>query len=117
MKLNKFIIVTIPLFVACTLSLVGCVSVYKKDVQQGNYINQKMLDKLKIHQSKMEVQEILGSPALVPVFNLNRWDYHYYFVNNEEHTTTKKSLSLFFDQNGLSSYSGDWPIKNLTYRK
>src|SRR5450432_2996793 len=56
--------------------------VYKIDVNQGNFISQDMVDKLKEGQTKQQVRLILGTPLIASVFRENRWDYQYEFRAN-----------------------------------
>jgi hypothetical protein len=48
------------LLAAC---LAGCNFVYKIDVQQGNYVTQDVVQKLKPGMTKLEVRTLLGTPA------------------------------------------------------
>lgn len=96
----------ILILLAC-LSLTGCIQVYKKDIIQGNYLTQEMCTKLKKGMTKEQVQEIMGTPALVSVIDLTRWDYFYSFKPGKSPQTEKKLLSLHFSNNTLASYSGD----------
>ena len=38
--------------------------VYRLDINQGNYLSQDMVDKLKVGQSRQQVRVILGTPLL-----------------------------------------------------
>ena len=51
--------------------------VYRIDIQQGNIVDQEMLDQLEIGMERRKVRFILGTPLLVDPFNQNRWDYVY----------------------------------------
>ncbi|HCZ17273.1 MAG TPA: outer membrane protein assembly factor BamE, partial [Candidatus Accumulibacter sp.] len=46
-------------------------------VQQGNVLTQEMVAQLRPGLSKDQVRFILGTPVLVDMFHLNRWDYFY----------------------------------------
>ena len=45
---------------ACVL-LAGCI--HRIDIQQGNYITQDMVDKLKVGMTKVEARQALGTPC------------------------------------------------------
>ncbi len=49
--------------------------VYKLDVNQGNFLSQDMVDKLRVGQTKQQVRLILGTPLIASVFRDDRWDY------------------------------------------
>src|SRR5260370_39124617 len=51
--------------------------VYKIDVNQGNFISQDMVDKLKEGQTKQQVRLVLGTPLINSAFRDNRWAYLY----------------------------------------
>ena len=66
--------------VALTLMLGGCtylssLGVYKLDINQGNYVTQDQVDKLKVGQTRQQVRIALGTPLLTDAFHANRWDY------------------------------------------
>ena len=60
------------------LSLSACSSwVFRYDVPQGNYLEQKNIDKLQVDMTKEQVKFILGSPVVVDAFNDDSWHYVY----------------------------------------
>ena len=65
---------------ACTRSFDGGYNMpllYKIDVQQGNVIEQEMLDKLQPGMDKGQVKFIMGTPVIVDPFHSERWEYIY----------------------------------------
>ena len=58
-------------------ALPGIPGVYRIDIQQGNIVDQEMLDRLEIGMERNKVRFILGTPLLIDPFNENRWDYVY----------------------------------------
>jgi len=80
--------------------------VYKLDINQGNYISQDMVDKLKVGQTKPQVRATLGTPLVTSVFRDNRWDYVYMFQSNgrvREH----RQFTVFFANDTLARWEGD----------
>jgi outer membrane protein assembly factor BamE len=110
------IIVYITFIVLFVVSQPGCLKIYRQDLRQGNYVTQERINKLKVGQSKEEVQKIMGSPALVPVIDINRWDYYYSFMSGNRKVIEKKSLSLYFVNNKLKSFDGDWVPAHLPHK-
>ena len=51
--------------------------VYRIDIQQGNIVDQEMLDQIEIGMERRKVRFILGTPLLIDPFNQDRWDYVY----------------------------------------
>ncbi|MDG1475303.1 MAG: outer membrane protein assembly factor BamE, partial [Porticoccaceae bacterium] len=73
----RFFILTL---IFITLLSSGCSwikfpGVHKINVQQGNILDQEMVDKLQPGMSKTQVQFVLGTPIVTDSFNTGRWDY------------------------------------------
>ncbi|MCZ6830958.1 MAG: outer membrane protein assembly factor BamE [Gammaproteobacteria bacterium] len=84
---------------------VGFPGVYRIDVEQGNIITQEMVDQLKPGMNRSQVRFILGTPLVEDSFHQNRWDY-IYIVRNGNTIKQSKRLSVFFDGNELSHFTG-----------
>jgi outer membrane protein assembly factor BamE len=89
-----------------TALLSGCGLVYKIDIQQGNYVTQDLVAKLKPGMTKAEVRALLGTPLLSDVFHNNRWDYYFSNVKGGK-AEDRTRLSVFFDEDKLVSVRGD----------
>lgn len=61
----------------CTTILENLPGVYKIDIQQGNIVDQKMVDQIRPNMTERQVLYILGSPMLIDTFHQKRWDYLY----------------------------------------
>jgi len=86
-----------------TLLLSGCSFfnhwVYRPDINQGNYVTQGEVDKLKVGQTKAQVVYIMGNPMLSSVFTDNVW--YYVFRELPEHGyVTQKTYTILFNQQG-----------------
>lgn len=80
--------------------------VYRINVQQGNILDQKKIDQLKVGMSKRQVQFLLGTPLLIDTFNSERWDY-LYSVRRGDKVLGEKRFTLFFANDALARYEGD----------
>ncbi len=103
----------------CSLSLTGCTyimenmpGVYKIDVQQGNIINQEIIDQLRPNMTKRQVLYVMGSSMLMDVFHRQRWDYVYSEQPGGE-PRVQKRVSLYFDGDLLKSVQGDFRPSSL----
>ncbi|MFO1312134.1 MAG: outer membrane protein assembly factor BamE [Burkholderiales bacterium] len=88
------------------LPLITQFGVYKLDINQGNYISQDMVDKLKVGQTKAQVKTILGTPLVTSAFRDNRWDYVYWFARGgrvREH----RQFTVYFKEDALARWEGD----------
>ncbi len=86
--------------------------VYSLEIQQGNIVNQEMIDQLRPNMTKRQVLYIMGSPMLVDVFHQKRWDYLYSTQPGGE-ARRQKRLSLFFDGDKLIGVQGDFRPSTL----
>src|SRR5262245_18733613 len=80
--------------------------IYKLDINQGNYISQDMVEKLKAGQTKAQVRATLGTPLITSAFRENRWDYVYEFTRGgrvREH----RQFTVFFNDDLLARWEGD----------
>lgn len=110
--MRKFVSITaLCLVLAATGGCAGFTEkipgVYRIDIQQGNVIEQEMLDQLERGMDKSQVRFIMGTPMLIDPFNSNRWEYVYTYKRGVR-TREQRHISLHFDEDErLSHLSGD----------
>ena len=80
--------------------------VYKIDINQGNYISQDMVDKLKVGQTKPQVRAALGTPLVTSAFRDNRWDYVYEF-QRAGRVREHRQFTVYFTNDTLARWEGD----------
>jgi len=85
---------------------VGFPGVYKINVEQGNLVDQEMVDQLKSGMSRRQVRFILGTPLIEDTFNANRWDYPYVLRNGED-ILRQSSVTVHFEGDSLVDVTGD----------
>jgi outer membrane protein assembly factor BamE len=97
------------LIATCLLScfLCACNFVYRIDVQQGNYLTEDAVLKLKKGMTKAEVRQALGTPLLADAFHGNRWDYYFSNVKGSK-AEDRKLFSVFFEADKVVSFSGNY---------
>ena len=88
-----------------SLSLSGCFLVYKLPTRQGNVIDQKQFDLLKVGQTREQVKFLLGTPIATSPFRTDRWDYFGYYKDPRGKVSTR-TISLFFDGDKLDRMEG-----------
>ena len=69
-------------------------------------ITQEMVDKLKPGMTRSQVAYIMGEPILRNTFDEQRWDY-IYTINIPGFFEQAIRMSLFFDGDALSYFTGD----------
>ena len=93
-------IVSHLLLTSCSYILNNLPGVYTIDIQQGNIVDQDMVDQLRPNMTERQVLYILGSPMLVDTFHQKRWDYLYSNQPGGEERQQKK-ISIFFNDDNL----------------
>ncbi|MEO5699668.1 MAG: outer membrane protein assembly factor BamE [Casimicrobiaceae bacterium] len=80
--------------------------VYKIDVNQGNFLTEDQVDRLKPGLTRQQARAILGSPLLTDVFHENRWDYVYEY-RRQGVTTEQRKFTVYFQDDKLARWEGD----------
>ena len=93
--------------VSCSTIMSFIPGVYTIDIQQGNIIEQSMIDQLRPGMNQRQVLYIMGSPMLNNVFHKNRWDYVYSNQPSGE-DRVQKQISLFFENDQIAGIQGDF---------
>jgi len=94
------------------LCLIGCgnftlfPSIHRIEIQQGNIIEQEMVDKLKPGMTKAQVRFVLGTPLIADTFDQKRWDYYYSKKDGDGKEVTEK-FSIYFEGDKLQSFEGN----------
>ena len=81
--------------------LPGIPGVYRIDIQQGNVVDQAMVDQLEIGMERRKVLFIMGTPLLVDPFNQDRWDY-LYSLRTRSGDEVGQRVTLYFDEESLA---------------
>ncbi len=96
-----------------SLSLLSCSTilnhlpyVYTIYINQGNIIDQAMIDQLRPNMTKRQVLYVMGTPMLADFFHENRWDYIYQIKKGGE-DVEKKAISIFFENDKIKGIQGD----------
>jgi len=96
------------ILVILTLLLSSCV--YTLNIQQGNILDQKDIDKLRPDLTKNQVVFVLGNPVVDDSFSDDHWIYLYTFSNRMTDVETTKRLDLYFVEDKLVKAKGDFEI-------
>ena len=113
----RFILIFIflCLLCACSRSYDGGFNaplLHKIDIQQGNVVDQEMLDQLKPGMDKKQVKFIMGTPVLIDPFHNERWEYIYSFQEGGT-VREQRHITLHFESDKLAYISGDIEISNI----
>lgn len=84
--------------------------VYRIDIQQGNLVEQDMINKLQPGMDKKQVRFVLGTPLITDAFHSNRWDY-VYSMEPGKGERSQRRITVHFDKNDKLAYvDGDIKI-------
>lgn len=93
--------------VLCCLLAAACGRFpYRIDVQQGNYVTQDLVARLKVGMTKSDVRQLLGTPLLNDVFHADRWDYLFTHVKGGQPEPSRRVTILFKDDR-VVSFTGE----------
>ena len=93
--------------IVVSLLLNGCFLVpHKIAVQQGNYVDQEMVSKLKPEMSRSQVRFVLGTPLISDSFHPNRWDY-VYMTGKAGNVKRERRVTVVFNGDKLVRIEGD----------
>jgi outer membrane protein assembly factor BamE len=96
----------------CAWCLAGCfLRPHKIDVQQGNFLDQAAISKLKPGMTRSQVRFLLGTPLITDPFHPERWDYMYIDRKGGK-LKEEKHLTLFFDGDKLLRATTDLPAQS-----
>ena len=100
------------LVIVLALSIAGCSSwIYRIDIPQGNYLEQKDINKLQIAMTKEQVKFILGSPVVLDAFDEDTWYYIYRFRSGrDESFNINKNFTIKFVDDKIVSAEGDFTL-------
>lgn len=89
----------------------GIFSPYRIDIQQGNFISEEMVARLKEGMQRPEgmtreqVRFVLGTPLLTDLFHADRWDYVFRLKKGDGEEISSR-LTVFFENNRLARIEG-----------
>lgn len=87
----------VVLVLAVTASLAsGCV--YRMNIQQGNFLEAKAVDQVKVGMTRSQVRFLLGTPMVADAFQPNRWDYLYYLKDGRRRNVQQRHFVIHFEE-------------------
>jgi outer membrane protein assembly factor BamE len=108
MKLTHVLII-----VAMVLTTSACKNwIYRIDIPQGNYLDERDVKKLRINMTKEQVIFVLGNPVIEDSFSKDTWYYIYEMKRgmSKRGEDFKKDLILSFEDGKLTKVTGDFEL-------
>lgn len=81
--------------------------VYKINIPQGNFIEQRDVDELRVGMSREQVKFVLGTPVVDNSFRNEDWVYMYRMKPGRGDVTVRE-FRVHFDNDLLADISGDF---------
>lgn len=105
---------TISTFFITSLLLSACSSVnpmtwfspHRMVIQQGNYVTEDAVARVKPGMTRSQVRFLLGTPLLNDIFHADRWDYPYR-IERQGQPAEEKRLTVFFDKDTVTRVEGN----------
>lgn len=104
--MRKVIPIVILLAGCAEMPTLPTLAPYKIDIQQGNYVTQDMVEKLKPGMTRAQVRFVLGTPLVVDPFRTDRWDYVYLNKKGGE-IAEQRRFAVIFKGDELLRLEGD----------
>ena len=101
----RALFITLLILCLSACGFVGFPGVYRINVEQGNLVDQEMVDQLKEGMSRRQVRFIMGTPLIEDTFNPDRWDYPYVLRNGDD-ILRQASVTVHFDGDKLVDVTG-----------
>ena len=83
-----------PVLAVMVLALAACV--YRIDIQQGNLLDEDVIDQVELGMTRSQVQFLLGTPMISDSFHQDRWDYTYYYRRGRSRQIDQRWFIVFF---------------------
>ena len=91
------------------LCLNACI--YRIDIQQGNLLEEDLIDQIEVGMTRSQVQFLLGSPMIEDSFHPDRWDYTYYFQQGRSREIEQRWFIVYFQENRVVNLNKDAVIE------
>lgn len=94
-------------------SSAGCTDwIYRIDVPQGNYLDDRDIEKLRVNMTKEQVRFVLGNPVVQDSFDDSVWYYIFDMKRgmSKRGDDVQKRLILTFKDNRLLLAKGDFEM-------
>jgi outer membrane protein assembly factor BamE len=88
------------LIAAAVAVTTGCV--YTIDIQQGNFLEGKDIDRVSVGMTRLQVRSLLGTPMVADPFETRRWDYVYYFKKGRLRKPETRHFIVFFEDDKVT---------------
>ena len=86
--------------------------VYRIDIQQGNLLDEEVIEQVEVGMTRSQVQFLLGTPMVSDSFHRDRWDYMYYFRKGRSRRAQKRWFIVHFNEDRVARIERDVPVSD-----
>lgn len=76
--------------------------VYRIDIQQGNFLENKEIDQVTVGMTRSQVRYLLGTPIVGNAFQDSRWDYVYYLKRGRWSEPEQRHFTVYFEEDKVT---------------
>ncbi|MGI9258489.1 MAG: outer membrane protein assembly factor BamE [Gammaproteobacteria bacterium] len=80
-----------------SVSLLLGACIFRIDIQQGNLLEEDLVEQVEVGMTRSQVQFLLGSPMIEDSFHEDRWDYTYYLKQGRSQDIERRWLIVYFE--------------------
>ena len=98
---------------SATMMLSACADwIFRIDIPQGNFLDEKDVKKLRIDMTKEQVAYVLGKPVLEDAFDHDTWYYLYQMKRGmkQRGEDFRKELTVKFINGNIAEVTGDFEL-------
>ena len=93
--------------------LSGCSDwIFRIDVPQGNFLEKRNLEDLRVGMTKEQVIYVLGRPIVQDSFDKDTW---YYVYERKRGADLREDLYIYFEDDKVARLEGDFEIPDSFY--
>jgi outer membrane protein assembly factor BamE len=93
------------LIIGCSIvAFQGCV--YRMDIPQGNRVDAAKVEQVRIGMSRNQVRFLLGTPAVVDLYQPDMWHYVYFLKTGDDGKIEQRQMTLKFVDDLLAEIDG-----------
>jgi outer membrane protein assembly factor BamE len=85
--------------------------IYRIDIQQGNLLEEDVIEQVEVGMTRSQVQFLLGSPMVEDAFHQQRWDYTYYLKLGRSRDIDRRWLIVYFEGDRVVTIEKDAVIE------
>lgn len=91
-----------------------CACIYRLDIEQGNRLEESVIDQIEIGMTRSQVQFLLGSPMVADSFHQDRWDYTYYFKRGRSREVERRWFVVYFENDRVTTLDKNAVLEPLS---